>query len=306
MMNFYLYPYIKLVEGFKRSIVLNLSNGKIYQPTQIQIEIIKNGVKQKDINSSMSYNIQSIEESIQNLQVNGFGKIIYSNIPNEQRVSMAFPAIEICEICLSKSNIEEFDFIFEKLINSGVRTFFFIINDYTDLTNKEIIDFLSSVSFSFNTLIYTKENKRHSNDFYYKICQISNLFRVYLKYAEYHSDQNQKLIKLFEQWKFQVTKEIYYKSLEFHPYFHGRIYIEQNGNISNSYNDEQSVGNILDLSINNVLHFMKKDKFWHINRDKIENCKRCEFRYCCIDNTPIVKSNNEYFLQKSCNYEPES
>jgi len=135
---------------------------------------------------------------------------------------------------------------------------------------------------------------------------LPNLFRLYLKTTQNELYQDEKSINLCEDWKFQVTKEIYYKSLSFHPYFHGRLYINHHGKITNSYNDIIPIGNIDDLTSKNIINTMITEKFWNTNRDKIDNCKKCEFRYCCIDNTLINKSNEVSILQKRCKYESVS
>ena len=43
---------------------------------------------------------------------------------------------------------------------------------------------------------------------------------------------------------------------------------------------------------------------WNINKDNIEICKDCEFRYCCPDNRlPIIQGNRVLF-EEDCLYNP--
>ena len=52
----------------------------------------------------------------------------------------------------------------------------------------------------------------------------------------------------------------------------------------------------------------KMDEFrmlWNINKDKIDVCKDCEFRYICTDCRAYIKDKRDIYSKPlKCNYDP--
>ena len=64
-------------------------------------------------------------------------------------------------------------------------------------------------------------------------------------------------------------------------------------------------GGIDSMDINAVLKNKKFNSVWAINKDKIDVCKDCEFRYICVDCRAFLKDpSNELSKPLKCNYDP--
>ncbi|WP_417888072.1 hypothetical protein [Zunongwangia sp.] len=108
---------------------------------------------------------------------------------------------------------------------------------------------------------------------------------------------------------FAVNLDSYCESLSFNLFYYKKIFIEDSGEIFKFYGDNSSLGNIYDKDINNIIknnHDLKK--FWEINKDMIDECSQCEFRYVCPDDRiPIKSKENEMFYhQTKCKYNPKT
>ncbi len=68
---------------------------------------------------------------------------------------------------------------------------------------------------------------------------------------------------------------------------------------------KNNYGNIKNLAISDVLNNHEFNKLWRINKDKINVCKDCEFRYICHDcRAYITEENNIYSKPLKCKYDP--
>lgn len=91
---------------------------------------------------------------------------------------------------------------------------------------------------------------------------------------------------------------------------HKKISIDINGNIKNCPVMPQSFGNIKDTTLEKALKHKEFKKYWNLNKDKIEVCKGCEFRYICTDCRAYTERThkNEEGLDISkplkCGYDP--
>ena len=68
---------------------------------------------------------------------------------------------------------------------------------------------------------------------------------------------------------------------------------------------KQSFGHILKTNLNDVVNNSKFKKLWTINKDKIDVCQDCEYRYICTDCRAYIKDSNDIYSQPAkCNYNP--
>ncbi|MEK7634705.1 MAG: radical SAM protein [Patescibacteria group bacterium] len=71
-----------------------------------------------------------------------------------------------------------------------------------------------------------------------------------------------------------------------------------------------TLGNILDVSLAHIIQEKTVKQIRGLNKDKIEVCKDCEYRYCCFDCRPKAKKasfNGNFFAKPSeCLYNPYS
>lgn len=106
---------------------------------------------------------------------------------------------------------------------------------------------------------------------------------------------------------FILNDDFFRESLNKNIFFNRKVYISNNGDIKHYINDHHIYGNI---STDDIFSILNKESFrelWNINKDKIEICKACQYRYICADNRiPTKESNQKYTHKTKCKYDPIS
>lgn len=85
-----------------------------------------------------------------------------------------------------------------------------------------------------------------------------------------------------------------------------KVSINKNGVVKNYLTHSESYG-IVDQ--NNLLEIIKSEKFqekWSISNSKIEKCKDCQYRFCCVSNSDIYSEENKLYKSSTCNFDPYS
>lgn len=98
-----------------------------------------------------------------------------------------------------------------------------------------------------------------------------------------------------------IDKKTYLKNKVTHNCFGSKVYIDSKLDVYPCVMERRSKhGNLHDTPLNNLLDL----SLMRLNKDNIEGCKDCEFRYACFDCRP--DSNNQSFLSKPwyCTYDP--
>jgi SPASM domain peptide maturase of grasp-with-spasm system len=85
-----------------------------------------------------------------------------------------------------------------------------------------------------------------------------------------------------------------------------KISIDVNGLIKNCPSMKNSYGHINNSDIYSILKLKKFQTLWTLNKDTIDVCKDCEFRYICSDCRAYTKTSNIYSKPSKCNYDPYS
>ena len=91
---------------------------------------------------------------------------------------------------------------------------------------------------------------------------------------------------------------------QFHnAFYYKKIALDSNGAIKNYLASEMSFGSINSVNIVELIKTETFQKLWNVTKDKIKNCKNCEFRYICFDTCSLTQKNGEYIRQTICKYE---
>jgi SPASM domain peptide maturase of grasp-with-spasm system len=85
-----------------------------------------------------------------------------------------------------------------------------------------------------------------------------------------------------------------------------KVSIDTDGFIKNCPSMRDSYGSIDNTTISTIMKLRAFQKLWTINKDTIEVCKDCEFRYICSDCRAYTQSNNINSKPLKCNYDPYS
>jgi len=104
---------------------------------------------------------------------------------------------------------------------------------------------------------------------------------------------------------FRSNVQNFTENLNFNSCLNQKVGIDINGNIKNCPSSRMSYGNVKDNSLIEVIENKTFKKYWGINKDQIDVCKICEFRYICSDcRVYIENENNIYSKPAKCNYDP--
>lgn len=106
---------------------------------------------------------------------------------------------------------------------------------------------------------------------------------------------------------FNIGMMLFSESQKYNTCLNRKISIDISGNIKNCPSMEKKFGNIKNTSLLDVLGHQNFKDLWTINKDQIEVCKDCEFRYICSDCRAFVNdAQNIYSKPLKCKYDPYS
>lgn len=96
------------------------------------------------------------------------------------------------------------------------------------------------------------------------------------------------------------------ESQEHNLFYNRRVYIDNDNFVKHAFEENETFGNLSDITIIEIIQSSKFRKLWFLNKNKISVCKDCGLRYICPDNRiPIKKEDSEeYYHNIECNYNP--
>lgn len=95
------------------------------------------------------------------------------------------------------------------------------------------------------------------------------------------------------------------ESINYNSCLNQKISIDRKGNIKNCPAMKRSYGRLDDSGLLNIVNLDAFQEVWKINKDQIETCRDCEFRYICQDCRALVEDPlNKYSKPLKCNYNP--
>lgn len=104
---------------------------------------------------------------------------------------------------------------------------------------------------------------------------------------------------------FSINIKTFTEAQQHNSCLNRKISIDVNGDIKNCPSSPQSFGNIAEVSLQNALLHKNFKDLWLINKDQIEVCKDCEFRYICTDcRAFITNPEDKYSKPSKCSYNP--
>lgn len=99
----------------------------------------------------------------------------------------------------------------------------------------------------------------------------------------------------------------YLEALNHHPYFNKKLCIDVHGRLKNCPSHETHFGIYGEVGVEDVVYREDFRKKWNVNRDQIEACQNCEFRYMCSDSRDIIqKPDGTWVHATQCSYNPFS
>lgn len=96
-----------------------------------------------------------------------------------------------------------------------------------------------------------------------------------------------------------TDKTKYFQHQKYHQCLYGKLSIDLNGNIGICPHAIPKLGSLKNNDILEILASNKVTEYWHITKNKIEQCKECENRFACSD-CYVMETNN---IKSICNYD---
>jgi SPASM domain peptide maturase of grasp-with-spasm system len=104
---------------------------------------------------------------------------------------------------------------------------------------------------------------------------------------------------------FVVELETFAEGQRHNTCLNRKISVDARGEIRNCPSMARSFGNLRETSLHSALAHRDFAALWSINKDQIDICKDCEFRYLCIDCRAYLKDERDLYSKPSkCAYDP--
>ncbi|MEO5775454.1 MAG: grasp-with-spasm system SPASM domain peptide maturase [Flavobacterium sp.] len=168
----------------------------------------------------------------------------------------------------------------------------------------------SSIEFGFNDLEFLINNNPRIFYFIVTGSDENKLIELEIKkgsYIAYTKDKikNSLHCGIITNKSFVVNTKLLTESTGYNTCLNRKISIDINGNIKNCPSMSESFGNIKDNTLEEALNHPNFKKYWNINKDQIEVCKDCEFRYICTDCRAYIEDpKNQFSKPLKCGYSP--
>jgi len=107
---------------------------------------------------------------------------------------------------------------------------------------------------------------------------------------------------------FILEQSSFLESMKFNSCLNLKISVDEHGYIKNCPSLPTRFGHLTDkYTIENIVNKEAFREFWKITKDKIEDCKLCEYRYMCQDcRAYTVHSDQKISKPLKCNYNPKT
>jgi SPASM domain peptide maturase of grasp-with-spasm system len=104
---------------------------------------------------------------------------------------------------------------------------------------------------------------------------------------------------------FAISTEAFAEATAHNSCLNRKISVDQYGEIRNCPAMPRSFGNTRDTSLQSAVVKRDFQEVWSINKDQIETCKDCEFRFICTDCRALIRDPNDRYSKPSkCAYDP--
>ena len=104
---------------------------------------------------------------------------------------------------------------------------------------------------------------------------------------------------------FTVNLGTFSEAQRFNTCLNRKISVDARGDIRNCPSLPTRYGNVRDTSLLSALAREGFRDLWEINKDQVESCRACEFRYVCVDCRAFVRDPGDRYSRPSkCTYDP--
>jgi SPASM domain peptide maturase of grasp-with-spasm system len=191
-------------------------------------------------------------------------------------------------------NITTFENILECVNSSSIKSFQIVINNYLELSESYYVDLTQKYWKLTRVEVFSSVYEKVI-PIYYSICLVIFYSRKFIQEECGKIDSN----------FFTITMGHYTESQKHNTCLNRKLCIDQNGYVKNCPSMTQHFGHISDCNLEEVIHSQEFQKLWFINKDQIDVCQDCEFRFICPDCRCFIQDENDIYSQPAkCKYNP--
>ena len=319
------------VKGVKNSIICDLQRQNYVQIPNGLYEILSDH-RGKDIEEIKSFYNNEYDDIIENY----FKTLINNEFAFFTDTPELFPEIsmewdeplEITNAIVDFDEYSDFDIfsILEQL--SELHCKFIQIRYYNEIKLDDIIsileylDQIQSNSIGIN-FIFPYINGKIKNDFMSLFTSFKRLNSIAvcgspikeiinITHSKYLIFSEQKIVSenccgVIEKEMFSVHIKTFTESQKYNSCLNRKISIDKKGDIRNCPSMSRSFGKIDQVTLKEALYHADFKVFWKVNKDQIDICKDCEFRYICTDCRAYTSDpSSETSKPLKCGYDPYS
>ena len=105
---------------------------------------------------------------------------------------------------------------------------------------------------------------------------------------------------------FVLEQSSFIESLSFNSCLNEKVSVDENGFIKNCPSMKKDFGNIKNkYNFNEIVEDKNFKEYWRISKDKIKECKVCEYRHICQDCRAYTQNSSIKTAKPlKCNYNP--
>jgi SPASM domain peptide maturase of grasp-with-spasm system len=104
---------------------------------------------------------------------------------------------------------------------------------------------------------------------------------------------------------FALNVETFLEAQRHNTCLNRKVAVDARGEIRNCPSLGMSYGNVRDVSLHSAVARRDFRELWEVNKDQIEVCKDCEFRYVCVDcRAYLTRPEDRYAKPAKCGYDP--
>lgn len=328
---FKLYSNCIPVRGAKRSVICDLQMMRYKYIPDLLLEIIEKSKTLPILDVKATYGNEmdkGIDAYFEKLVKEEWG--MFTDMPNsfpDLDLTWEYPGTIANGIIDINKESPEFDFkdIFDQLSHLGCTALQLRFFDEVDLERvNSIMNQARNSIFEYVELIlnYTpKLTEANLTELFKKNLRIRNILvtgapenreiifeelteNVSILYSTEHV-KDKHYCGIVNSGYFEVNLDLFSESQKHNTCLNRKIAIDIDGSIKNCPSLPGTYGNIKTTSLKEVVEKEQFRKYWNINKDQIEVCRDCEFRYMCTDcRAYLVDDKNLLSKPLKCNYDP--
>jgi SPASM domain peptide maturase of grasp-with-spasm system len=311
------------VRGANRSVIMDIQRGSyIYIPNSLH-DFLPHFKERKlsDLLNEFKDDAETIENYVEYLLSYEVG-FFTDNPEHFPAIDMEFNhPMEILDaiIELSHENIDYLETVFKELSLLGCQNLELRSFDALSLIQLGYVITLSKNTRLRNIAIITKYNYEISKTDWTKLITDNEVISHLIIHSSARDKETE--VKGFQYVERQINNSnscgcninsfstinlmFTTESMHFNNCLHRKVSIDLQGNIVNCLNLKSDIqGNIKTHTLSEIIRRHEFQKLWGINKDRINTCRDCEYRYMCSDCRAHI--NDVYDKPKHCNYNPYS